>query len=75
MRGRHAAAILRMMQVEGTTARTTAEYVSIASSLGRDEGLRREISGRMAERKHRVYHDSECIAGLEAFLDAAVRKS
>jgi protein O-GlcNAc transferase len=75
MRGRHAAAILRMMQVEGTTARTTAEYVSIASALGRDEGLRRAISQRMAESKYRVYRDSECIAGLEAFLDAAVRKS
>jgi hypothetical protein len=49
--------------------------VSIASALGRDEGLRREISERMAERKYRVYRDSECIAGLEAFLDAAVRKS
>jgi protein O-GlcNAc transferase len=75
MRGRHAAAILRMMQVEGTTARTTAEYVSMASALGRDEGLRRAISQRMAEGKGRVYRDSECIAGLEAFLDAAVRKT
>ncbi|MBV9459716.1 MAG: hypothetical protein JO141_19660, partial [Bradyrhizobium sp.] len=75
MRGRHAAAILRMMQVEGTTARTTAEYVSIAGALGRDKGLRREISQRMAGSKHRVYRDVECIAGLEAFLEAAVRKS
>ena len=75
MRGRHAAAILRMMQVEGTTARTTAEYVSIASALGRDEGLRRAISQRMAESKYRIYRDNECIAGLETFLDAAVRKS
>jgi protein O-GlcNAc transferase len=75
MRSRHAAAILRMMQVEGTTARTREEYVSIASALGRDEGLRREISERMAERKYRVYRDRECIAGLQAFLDAAVRKS
>ncbi|MBV9558501.1 MAG: tetratricopeptide repeat protein [Pseudolabrys sp.] len=75
MRGRHAAAILRMMQVEGTTARTTAEYVSMASALGRDKGLRHEISQRMAASKHRLYRDGECIAGLEAFLDAAVRKS
>jgi hypothetical protein len=29
----------------------------------------------MAESKHRAYRDNECIAGLEAFLDAAVRKS
>jgi predicted O-linked N-acetylglucosamine transferase (SPINDLY family) len=75
MRGRHAAAILRMMRVEGTTARSTEEYVSIAGALGRDEGLRRKISERMAEGKHRVYRDRECIAGLESFLDAAVRGS
>jgi predicted O-linked N-acetylglucosamine transferase (SPINDLY family) len=75
MRGRHAAAILRMMRIEGTTAQTTAEYVSMARALGRDEGLRRDISERMVEGKGRVYRDSECIAGLEAFLDAAVRKS
>ncbi len=75
MRGRHAAAILRMMQVEGTTARTTEEYVSMAIRLGRDDGLRREIARRMAEGKYRVYRDRECIAGLEAFLDAVVRKS
>jgi predicted O-linked N-acetylglucosamine transferase (SPINDLY family) len=75
MRGRHAAAILRMMQIHGTTARSVAEYVSIGCALGRDVSLRREISQRMAERKYRVYRDSECIAGLEAFLDDAVRKS
>jgi protein O-GlcNAc transferase len=60
MRGRHAAAMLRMMQIRGTTARTTEEYVSIACALGRDESLRREVSARMAESKHRVYRDREC---------------
>ena len=75
MRGRHAAAILAMMQVGETTARTIDEYVSMASALGRDAGLRSQMSARIAEKKFRVYRDRECIAGLEAFFDAAVRKT
>jgi len=75
MRGRHAAAILTMMQVSETTARTIDEYVSMASALGRDAGLRSQMSARIAEKKFRVYRDRECIAGLEAFFDAAVRKT
>ena len=75
MRGRHAAAILHMMQIGETTARTIDEYVSIASALGRDAGLRSQMSARIAEKKFRVYRDRECIEGLEAFFDAAVRKT
>jgi predicted O-linked N-acetylglucosamine transferase (SPINDLY family) len=73
MRGRHAAAILRMMQLDGTTARSVDEYVAIASRLGRDAVARSEISSRIAGNKHRVYRDGDCIAGLEAFLERAVR--
>jgi predicted O-linked N-acetylglucosamine transferase (SPINDLY family) len=73
MRGRHAAAILGMMRMHETTARSVDEYVSIACRLGRDETTRREISAGIAANKHRVYRDPDCIAGLEAFLDRAVR--
>jgi predicted O-linked N-acetylglucosamine transferase (SPINDLY family) len=73
MRGRHTAAILEMMDVRETTARTIDEYVSIAGSLGRDTTRRAEISARIARRKHRIYRDHDCIAALEAFLDRAVR--
>jgi predicted O-linked N-acetylglucosamine transferase (SPINDLY family) len=75
MRGRHAAAILNMMQIGGTTARTIDQYVSIASALGRDAGLRTQMSGRIAAKKSRVYRDRECIAELEAFFDKAVRQT
>ncbi len=75
MRGRHAAAILNMMQLRETTARSIDEYVSIASRLGRNEATRRKISSRVAVNKHRVYCDLDCIAGLEAFLDRTVRGS
>jgi predicted O-linked N-acetylglucosamine transferase (SPINDLY family) len=75
MRGRHAAAILDMMQIRDTTARSLEEYVSMASALGRDTVRRNEMSARIAANKHRVYRDGDCIAGLSAFFEAAVRKS
>jgi protein O-GlcNAc transferase len=75
MRGRHTAAILEMMEIGGTTARTLDDYVSIAGLLGRDAAKRTELSAEIANKKHRVYRDRECIVALEAFLDGAVRNS
>ena len=74
MRGRHAAAILDMMNVRDTTARTLDEYVSMASLLGRDEARRKDVSSRIAANKHRLYRDLQCIAGLQSFLEEAVGK-
>jgi protein O-GlcNAc transferase len=74
MRGRHTAAILEMMNVRETTARTIDEYVSVAAALGRDRARRTELSERIANSKHRLYRDRECIMALEAFLDKAVRE-
>ncbi len=73
MRGRHSAAILDMMDVRGTTARTIDEYVSIAGFLGRTSAKRAELSAEIAKKKHRVYRDHACIAALEAFLDRVAR--
>jgi protein O-GlcNAc transferase len=73
MRGRHTAAILKMMGIGETTARTVDEFVSIASSLGRSRQRRSELSAEIATRKHRVYRDRECIVALEAFLDRVAR--
>jgi predicted O-linked N-acetylglucosamine transferase (SPINDLY family) len=75
MRGRHASAILQMMGIGETTARSVDELVSIASRLGRDAALRGEASSRIAANKHRLYRDLTCIEALEALLDEAVRKS
>jgi predicted O-linked N-acetylglucosamine transferase (SPINDLY family) len=73
MRGRHAAAILSMMQLRETTARSIDEFVSIACGLGRDAARRGAISSQIAANKSRLYRDGECIAGLETFLKTAVR--
>jgi protein O-GlcNAc transferase len=74
MRGRHTAAILDMIDIGETTARTIDEYVSIAGLLGRTSAKRAELSAEIANKKHRAYRDRTCIAALEAFLDRAVRK-
>jgi hypothetical protein len=74
MRGRHTAAILDIMGISETTARTIDEYVSIAGFLGRTSAKRAELSAEITDKKHRVYRDRTCIAALETFLDQAVRK-
>jgi predicted O-linked N-acetylglucosamine transferase (SPINDLY family) len=75
MRGRHAAAILEMMDIRQTTARTIEEYVSMAACLGRAPEKRAQLSAEIVSKKHRVYRDSACIAALESFLDNAVRST
>jgi len=74
MRGRHAAAILDMMNVRDTTAHTLDEYVAMASLLGRDQARRKDVSSRIAANKHHLYRDPQCIAGLQSFLEEAVGK-
>jgi len=73
MRGRHSAAILRMIGVEDTIATTVDDYVAIATRLGKDAQFRRAISSRMAENRHKIYRDRAPVAALEDFLEKAVR--
>ncbi len=73
MRGRHATAILRMMEVTETIAASVDDYVAIAVRLARDEPFRRTVRQTISLHKHRVFRDEACIAGLEAFLIRAVR--
>jgi protein O-GlcNAc transferase len=73
MRGRHSAAILEMMDIPETTARSIDDYVSTAIRLGRDPTKRAELSAAIASHKHRVYRDRRCIEALEAFLEEAIR--
>ena len=59
-----------MMGVEETIAASTEEYIAIAVRLANERIWRDEISAKMSVRKHRVYQDRQCIAGLEKFLMA-----
>jgi len=73
MRGRHSAAILRMMGIEDTIADTLERYVAIAVRLAHDRAWREAQRRRIAENKHRCFHDRTAIAGLEDFLERAAR--
>jgi predicted O-linked N-acetylglucosamine transferase (SPINDLY family) len=73
MRGRHSMAVLKMMGVTETIARTIDEYIAMAVRLARDEPWRLSVKAKIAANKHRVYRDDACIAGLERFLDRVAR--
>lgn len=73
MRGRVTMAVLQRMGVTDTIAETIDDYVSIAVRLGKDAAWRRSLRSRIAESKHRIYCDPECIAALSDFLEQAAR--
>jgi predicted O-linked N-acetylglucosamine transferase (SPINDLY family) len=73
MRGRHCAAILRMLDVPETIATTIDDYVAVATRLGRDNQLRQEISARMATNRDKVYRDRAPVTALEDFIERSVR--
>jgi len=71
MRGRHALAVLRSAGVMDTVADTVDDYVTIAARLGLDDGLRANISARLAAATSRVFGDQAPVRALEAFLMGA----
>jgi protein O-GlcNAc transferase len=73
MRGRHCAAILRMLDVPETIATTIDDYVAIATRLGRDSQFRQAIAARMAENRDKVYRDRAPVTALEDFIERSVR--
>jgi protein O-GlcNAc transferase len=75
MRGRHSAAILQMMGVAETIAASIDDYVAIAARLANEPAERAALSTRIAESKHKVYRDRECIVALEEFLERVARQT
>jgi predicted O-linked N-acetylglucosamine transferase (SPINDLY family) len=73
MRGRHATAILTMMDVQDTVTASVDGYVAAAVRIARDADWRSSLRGKIARNKHRLYRDSMCIAALEDFLAAQAR--
>jgi predicted O-linked N-acetylglucosamine transferase (SPINDLY family) len=74
MRGRHSAAILRMMAVTETITETVDDYVSTAVRLARDESWRVAIKHKIAKNKYRIYRDKNCISAMEEFLIRVARQ-
>jgi protein O-GlcNAc transferase len=74
MRGRHSTAILEMMGMKVTVAKSLDEYVSIAVRLAVDAPWRADIKVQTATLKQRVYRDRDCILALEEFLSRVARR-
>lgn len=74
MRGRESRAILAVMGITETVAENPDEYVSIAVNLAKDPEWRRQISEKIAEKKHILYRDQNCVTALEDFIEGAVRE-
>jgi protein O-GlcNAc transferase len=73
MRGRHSAAILRMMGITETITDTVEDYIATAVRVANDPNERRALSRRVADNKRRLYRDRKCIAALENFIDCVAR--
>ncbi len=73
MRGRHSYAILKMLGVTETNAESEQEYINIAARLGNDESYRQQIVQKISEHYERIYNDIECVRGLEAFYQQAIK--
>jgi hypothetical protein len=56
-----------MMGVTATIAESVEDYISIAAQLASNPNERRMLSSTIADRKHRVYRDRECISALRIF--------
>lgn len=71
MRGRHSAAILRMMGLEAWIAADRASYVTLAVALAvpAKRALARQ---EIAARRHLLYGDTAPVRALEAFLTQVV---
>jgi protein O-GlcNAc transferase len=74
MRSRDSFAILTMMNVKETIASSLDEYVALAVKLGKDPELRQNISKKIADNKHHLYHDRTCLTALENFFERASKE-
>ncbi len=65
MRGRHAYAMLKMMDVLDTISAGVDQYVEIAATLANDPDFFSQVQKKMAARRHRIFDDDACIRELE----------
>jgi predicted O-linked N-acetylglucosamine transferase (SPINDLY family) len=74
MRGRHCGAILQMLGIGETIARSADEYVAIAVRLARDPALRSALRARTATAKARLCADPSPVRTLERWIEDVVRR-
>lgn len=73
MRGRHAYAMLQVLEVLDTIAKNEMEYVEIAVRLGINSQWRQEIVQRMSDRHDALYGDQASVQALEVFFEQQVQ--
>ena len=74
MRGRHAYAMLKMIEATDTIATNLDDYVDIAIRLGIDKGFCRNIKAKISARADRLFHDHCVPEALEVFFQKAVKE-
>ena len=72
MRSRHSAAIMHRMGLDQFVAADIAGYIEIAVRLGNDAKARAEAARLVAVNRSKLFHDTEPVRALEAFLLRAV---
>ena len=72
MRGRQSFAMLKVMGCDELIARDRADYVSIALRIGRDAGIRNEISARIVAGREKLFSRNEPVRALESSLESFV---
>ena len=72
MRGRHTYAILKILDIEETIAKSKKEYVEISFKLANDNNFRNSIINKIKKNKNKLFSDSESIKFLEDFIRKSV---
>ena len=75
MRSRHTSGILTRLGLQKEVATNVDEYIQRAVHYGNSPNKRAELRQCIAERKHRVFQDSDTIRGLEDFISGAVSRT
>jgi predicted O-linked N-acetylglucosamine transferase (SPINDLY family) len=75
MRGRLASAIMRTLDLPELVAATPAQFVQRAVELAADGAQRRDLSARIAERRHVLFRDLATVRALETQLADAVARA
>ena len=65
---------MTIMGLRDVLAADVDEYVEMAVRLGSDPELRRTVSARIRQNKHKAFGDMEAVRGLENFISRVVEQ-
>ena len=62
-----------VLGITETITHTIEDYIATAVRVANKPNERRALSRKVADNKHRLYRDRQCIAALENFIDCVAR--